>query len=239
MKYENKTVIVTGASKGIGRAILKKCADFGANVVAVYKTDDEAAESLKSEVKQNLLVIKADVSKEVDVKRIIRQTVKRFSAINVLVNNVGTNDPKPISDYKLSEWNAIVSSNLTSVFLCTKYAIPYLEESKGVIINISSRAGFSEIYLPNQIPYSVSKAAVTKFTIDAAKALADKNIRVNAVIPTVTRTQRLKIFTKEEIERLERESKLGSPEEVADLVMELIDDTSANGKILIDKRVKI
>jgi len=238
MKYTGKTVIVTGASKGIGRAIVQKCAKLGANVVAIYKTDDKSAESLKGDTKQNLLLIKADVSKEKDVKRIIDLTIKEFGNIDVLVNNAGIDKPKPVLDYQLSEWEEIISVNLTSVFLCTKYAAPYLEKSKGCIINISSRTGFREMYIPNTIPYSISKAGVTKFTVNASKELADRKIRVNAVIPTVTRTGMLKFLTAEEQKQVEKELRLGSPEEVAELVIELIDDPNANGKVLMDRRVK-
>ena len=239
MRYKGKTIVVTGASKGIGGAIVKKCAKLGANVVAIYKTDDRAAESLKDEIKQNLLLIKADVSKEESVKKAFDQAVKRFGNIDVLINNAGIDNPKPLWEYELSEWNDILSVNLTSVFLCTKYGIPYLEKCKGAIINISSRVGLRDIYIPKAIPYSVSKAGVTKFTENASKELASKHIRVNAVIPTVTRSGMLKFFSKEDIEHLEAESRLGSPEEVADMVIELIDDPSATGKILIDKRVKL
>ena len=133
-----------------------------------------------------------------------------------------------------------MSSNLTSVFLCTKYSIPYLEKSKsGVIVNVASRLGFTEVYGEKFIPYSAAKAGVIKFTLNAAKELSSRNIRVNVIIPTVTKTELIgKLFTKEEIELFERESRLGTPDDAANLAIELIDDLSASGKILTDKRVK-
>ncbi len=239
-KYRERTVIVTGASKGIGRAIAKSCVGLGANVVAVYKSDDRAACDLKRESVGNLQIIKADISKESEVRRVINETVDAFGSIDVLVNNAGIGNLTSIMDCTLEEWNEILSVNLTSIFLFTKHAAQFLEKSSdGLIINVSSRRGLFENNAYGTAAYAASKAAVIRFTLDASRELACCGIRVNAIIPTVTKNSSLfdRIVTKQEKKQFEREGKVGTLGEAVDLVMELIDDSSANGKILVDRRV--
>ncbi|OGK09304.1 hypothetical protein A2767_03660 [Candidatus Roizmanbacteria bacterium RIFCSPHIGHO2_01_FULL_35_10] len=133
----------------------------------------------------------------------------------------------------------MINTNLKSIFLFSKYSIPYLKHSKNpVIINISSRIGFPEYTEPKFVIYGMVKAGVTNFTVGLSKELVLTGIRVNAVIPTPTKTDLFnEVFTPEEEKGLIKKGKLGKPEDVANLVIELINDKSANGKILIDKRV--
>jgi len=236
---QSKTAIVTGASRGIGRAVAEKLLNLGYNVLGVYKKRSDKAEELEKKY-PNVKMIKADIGKSKNAKLIVNTAVKEFGSIDALINNAGIFLGGFVKDFSLKDWNRIISVNLTSKFLLCKYAIPYLEKSSnGVIINISSRFGLNEYNQPYCIAYGVTNAGINNFTAGLAMELEGK-VRVNAVIPTVTNTDRFKnSFSKEEQEEIRKAGKLGTPEEVADLVMELINDKSKNGEIVIDKRVFI
>ena len=232
--------IVTGASRGIGRAIAIKLADLGCRIVGVFEKSDDKAKELEKEY-SHIKMLKADIGIEEKVREVIDFTIDNYRGIDILVNNAGINLWGPIVEYSLKDWNRMLDVNLTSKFLFSKYAIPYLEKSDdGVIINISSRAGMNEYVFADFVAYCVNNAAINNFTVALAKELKPKSIRVNAVIPTVTNTDRFKkAFTKEEKEEVINTGKLGTTEEVADLVVKLIKDERKTGEILIDKRVFI
>lgn len=235
-----KTAIVTGATRGIGRAIAIKLAGLGCEVVGVYKSKGNLASELEKRYK-NIYTIKADVGKEKEVKKVIERTIKKFNSLDILVNNAGIDIFGEIKDYRTEDWDEMINVNLKSVFLFSRESIPYLSQSENpVIINISSRIGYPEFTEPKFVVYGAVKAGVANFTVGLSKELANTGIRVNAVIPTPTKTDLFdEVFTPEEEEILKRKGKLGKPEEVADLVLQLIKDKTANGKILADKRVSL
>ncbi len=240
MKHKNKTAIVTGATRGIGKAIAIALADLNYNVVGVYEKSKNKAKQIEKQY-PNIKLLKADIGSKEKIRRVINYTADKYGAIDILINNAGINLWGPIKDYSLKDWNRMLDVNLTSKFLFSKYAIPFLEKSdNGVIINISSRAGINKFVFADFIAYCVNNAGINNFTVALAKELKPKGIRVNAVIPTVTDTDRFKkAFTKEEKEEIIKAGKLGTPEEVADLVISLIKDKTKTGEILIDKRVFI
>lgn len=232
--------IVTGASRGIGQAIAIKLAELDCNVIGVYEKSNNKAKKLEGK-HQNIKMIKADIGQKENVQKVIGETVDKFKTIDIVINNSGINLWGPIAEFPLKDWNRMLDVNLTAKYLFSKYAIPYLEKSKdGVIINISSRAGMNEYVFADFVSYCVTNAGINNFTAALAKELKPKCIRVNAVIPTVTDTDRFKkAFTKEEQEEVIKAGKLGTPEEAADLVLSLIKDKDKTGEILIDKRVFI
>lgn len=238
-KMKNKTAIVTGASRGIGRTITEKLLKSDYNVLGVYEKRSDKAEELEKKY-PNIKMIKADIEKSKNAKLIVNTATKEFGGINVLINNAGIFLGGFIKKFSLKDWNRIIGVNLTSKFLLCKYALPYLEKSRnGVIINISSRFGLHEYNQPYCIAYGVTNAGINNFTVGLARELEGK-VRVNAVIPTVTNTDRFKnSFNKEEQEEIKKTGKLGTPEEAADSVIELINDESKNGEIIVDKRVYI
>ncbi len=238
MNQNKKIAIVTGASRGIGKATAIKLMKLNYKVFGVFKENDEMASELEKQF-SNLTMIKGDVGKENDVKKIIETVIIESKKIDLVINNTGINLFGEIEKFEAENWNKMIDTNLKSVFLFSKYSIPYLKKSDdGMIINVSSRIGFPEFVESEFVVYGITKAAINYFTVALSKELENTGIRVNAVIPTPTKTDSFdKVFTKEDEEFLKNKGKLGKPEEAADLVIKLIDDKKANGKILTDKRV--
>lgn len=240
MNKNQKVAIVTGASRGIGKAIAIKLTELNYKVVGIYSSNELMASDLEKQY-PDLIMIKGDVGNENDALKIIKTTIQKYGKLDVVVNNVGIDLFGEIESYETKNWDKMIDTNLKSIFLFSKYSIPYLKKSDNpIIVNISSRIGFPEFAEPEFVVYGITKAAVNYFTQALAKELNDSNIRVNAVIPTPTKTDLFdEVFDKEDEESLRNKGKLGKPEEVADLIVELIEDKKANGKILIDKRVSL
>lgn len=236
---KNKIAIVTGASRGIGAAISIKLASEGFRVVGVYEKNKEKADEVEK-TNSNIEMIKADVGNEEEIKKVIDYVIKKYRQIDVVINNAGINIWGPIEKFELKDWNRMLAVNLTAKYLFSKYSIPYLRRTKGVIINISSRGGLNEYVFSEFVSYCVTNAGINNFTKALAKELKNEGIRVNAVIPTVTDTDRFKnAFTSDEQEEVKKAGKLGTPEEVAEHVYSLIEYETKTGEILIDKRVFI
>lgn len=237
---KDKVAIVTGASRGIGKAIAIKLIHLDYKVIGIYHFHDDLASELEKQY-PSLTMIKGDVADENFVLKIIKIAFKKYQKIDVVINNVGIDLYGKIEKYKTENWDRMINTNLRSVFLFSRHSIPYLKKSDNpVIINISSRIGFPEFSEPEFIAYGTTKAAINYFTVALAKELEKTKIRVNAVIPTPTKTDLFdEVFTKEDEDFLKNKGKLGQPSDVADMVVVLIQDKLANGKILIDKRVNL
>lgn len=183
-----KVCLVTGASSGIGRATALLFAEKGAKVVAVGRNDKELsavreeAQNFPGEMKIQL----ADVLESSQVEKTVRNAIESFGQIDVLVNAAGIIMNGSIETTTMDDWDKMMNINLRSVFNLTQKCVPFLEKTKGNIVNVSSVAGPRSF--PNLLAYSVSKAAVDQFTRCAALDLAPKQIRVNAVNPGVVVT---------------------------------------------------
>lgn len=238
MNENQKVAIVTGASRGIGKAIATKLIALNYKVFGIFKENDELASELEKQF-PNLTMIKSDVGNEKNILNIIKTATNKGGILDVIVNNAGIDLYGNIDKYKTKDWDKMFDVNLKSIFLFSKYSIPYLKKSDNpIIINISSRIGFAEFAEPEFIVYGITKAGVNYFTQALALELKETKIRVNGIIPTPTKTDLFdEVFTKKEEDLLKNKGKLGKPEEVADLVVELIEDKKANGKILTDERV--
>lgn len=238
MNENKKVAIVSGATRGIGRATAIKLLELNYEVVGIFNSNDEMASKLIQKYPK-LMMIKGDVGKEKDVLNIIKTVIDKYERLDVVVNNAGIDLYGNIDKYETKDWNRMFDVNLKSVFLFSKYSIPFLKKSDNpIIINISSRIGTAEYSEPEFVVYGTTKAAVSYFTQALSKELESTKIRVNAVIPTPTKTDMFdEVFTKEDEGILKNKGKLGKPEEVADLIVELIQDKKTNGKILTDKRV--
>lgn len=232
------TAIVTGASRGIGRATALKLKQLGYNVVGTYLSSTEKAKELTG---LGIDMRQADAGVEQDVIDAIDYTVKKYGSLDLVVNNAGIDIFGKIETYKLQDWEQMLASDLTSVFLMSKYAIPHLKKSDNAnIVNISSRLGIAEHAEPEFVVYSAIKAAVNNLTIALSRELKDDGIRVNAVIPAPTETDLFrKVFTPDEQDAVRAKGKLGQPEDVAGLVVTIINDQQATGRILSDKRVAL
>ena len=232
-----KTIIVTGASRGIGAAIVKMLAKEDYNIVLNYNKSEEIAKKLQEEfTKQgkNVEIFKADVSKREEVKKLIEFTINKFKKIDVLINNAGISQTRLFTDITDEDWNNMLNVNLNSVFYMTQEVVPYMiHEKEGCIINISSIWGITGAACETH--YSVAKAGVDAITKSLAKELGPSNIRVNSIAPGIIDTDMNKYLSDEELANIEEEiplGKIGSPETIAKCVKWLIEDDYTTGQII-------
>ncbi|XP_026756545.2 3-oxoacyl-[acyl-carrier-protein] reductase FabG-like [Galleria mellonella] len=186
MGFNNKVVIVTGASSGIGAAAAVLFAKEGARVVMVGRNESKLSKVAEQCARggQTPLVIRADVSNDNDVKRIIDETIKKFGKIDILVNNAGMGSFGFILNGSiLKAYDEVMAVNMRSIVHLTALAAPHLVKTKGNIVNISSVAGKMTSSVPGFLAYSVSKAALDHFTRGAALELAASGVRVNGISP--------------------------------------------------------
>lgn len=232
-----KTIIVTGASRGIGAAIVKMLAKEDYNIVLNYNKSEEIAKKIQEEfTKQgkNVEIFKADVSKREEVKKLIEFTINKFKKIDVLINNAGISQTRLFTDITDEDWNNMLNVNLNSVFYMTQEVLPYMiHEKEGCIINISSIWGITGAACETH--YSVAKAGVDAMTKSLAKELGPSNIRVNSIAPGIIDTDMNKYLSDEELANIEEEiplGKIGSPETIAKCVKWLIEDDYTTGQII-------
>ena len=199
-----KTALVTGSSRGIGRAIATLFARNGYNVVINYnKSEEKARELYESLTKEGLQVriFKADISKKEEANALVNYTIGQFENIDVLVNNAGICKPCLFTDISYEQWDEVMSVNLNGVFYVTKKALQYmLPNMSGKIINISSMWGL--VGSSYEVDYSTSKAAVIGFTKALAKELGPSNINVNAIAPGVINTDMVNDLSVETMQML-------------------------------------
>ncbi|KAJ2943007.1 hypothetical protein O0L34_g15198 [Tuta absoluta] len=228
MSFKNKVVLVTGASSGIGAATAILFAKEGANVSMVGRNQKklDAVAAKVGAVGKTPLVINADVSKDNDVKRIITETISKFSKLDVLVNNAGFTTEGSILDGKLLQsYDAIMSVNVRAVINLTTLSAPHLAATKGNIINISSVASKTTPSRPDFLAYYVSKAALDHFTRGAALELSSSGIRVNSINPGPVKTDFMENanidVTWDDFVSVTPLGRVSDSEEIADLVMYL------------------
>ncbi len=241
-----RTALVTGAAKGIGRAIAIRLAKENFNLALNYLSDDDSADETVREClkhTRNVLLLKADVSREKDVKQMSESLINRFSTIDVVLNNAGLNIDKPMLDLSENEWDSVVDTNMKGTFLVSKEMAGYMlrQGSGGHIINIGATTGIRG--RKNGINYCASKAGVIVMTKCMAMELAPK-VRVNCVIPGLTWTEETE--TRFDLRNKENEdlkikgiplNRIAEPEEIADVVGFLVSDGAKyiNGqKIIVD-----
>lgn len=185
MSFSGKVVIVTGASSGIGAQTAKDFSKLGASLVLVGRNQENlqkvAAECIDQ---KKALTVLADVTNEDETKRIIEETIKKFGQIDVLVNNAGMLETGTIENTSLEQYDRVMGTNMRSIYHLTMLAVPYLVQTEGNIVNVSSVNGIRSF--PGVLAYNISKAAVDQFTRCVALELAPKKVRVNAVNPGET-----------------------------------------------------
>jgi len=220
---ENKVALVTGASRGIGKAIALDLARNGASVAVNYAGNEAKANEVVDEIKANggnAFAIRADVSNADDVTDMIKQVISQYGQLDILVNNAGITRDNLIMRMKDSEWDDVINTNLKGVFLCTKGVTrQMMKQRSGRIINITSVVGVSGN--PGQANYVAAKAGVIGLTKTSAKELASRNITVNAVAPgfiTTDMTDELTDDLKAEMLKQIPLAKLGEPSDIANIV---------------------
>jgi 3-oxoacyl-[acyl-carrier protein] reductase len=224
MKFKNKTVLVTGSSRGIGRATAIAFAQEGANVAINYVENKAAADEVIAEIKKmgaNAVAIQADVASESDVQKMIEETAKVFGGIDILVNNAGIVFDVPILEKTVEQWERVLRVNLIGTFLCIKHVVPHMRGKIGAcIVNISSTNGIDSLS-PESADYDTSKAGVISLTKNFSQALAPE-IRVNAIAPGWVDTDINADLSKDFIESETKKIALhrwGRPEEIAKAVL--------------------
>lgn len=228
---KGKCAVVTGATRGIGRAIALKLGQLGANLVINYRSKDEEAVTLKEELLAlgvDVLVVKGDISLDADAKKLMDEAKNKFGSIDVLVNNAGITKDTLILRMKEEDFDQVIDVNLKGTFNCLKHVAPIMvKQRSGKIINLSSVVGI--IGNAGQVNYSASKAGVIGMTKSLAKELGGRGINVNAVAPGYIQTDmtaELNDKTKEQLQGAIPLKRLGNPEDVAEVVAFLSTDAS-------------
>ncbi|WP_049935465.1 SDR family NAD(P)-dependent oxidoreductase [Haloplanus natans] len=192
-RLDGETAIVTGASRGIGRALAEALAEAGANVCVVSRSEADgqrAADEIADATGVETLAVRADVTDESAVEAMVEATLDTFGAIDVLVNNAGIARTAPAHEMSLETWNEVLRTNLTGVFLCTKHAgRAMIEGDGGNVINMASMSAFVANYPQEEVVYHASKGGVVSFTRQLASEWAGYDIRANALAPGYIRTE--------------------------------------------------
>jgi len=232
MKLKDKVALVTGASRGLGKAIALQLAADGAQVIVNYVASADKAEEVVAAIQSEggkALAMKADVSNLEEVEKMVDTVYEQFGRIDILVNNAGVTRDELLISMEREDWDKVIATNLGGLFNCTKAAAKYMMMQKsGRIINMSSVAG--ERGGRGQSNYAASKGAVNAFTRSVAMELARKKVTVNAVAPGVVETE----MSSEVIRRAQdiilnsvALKRLGQPEEIAKVVAFLASDDSS------------
>jgi len=232
MRLANRVAIVTGSSRGIGKAIAKLFASEGARVVVNYSKSEKEALAVVDEIKRDggrAIHLQADISKSDDVRKMVQRTVQEYNGVDILVNNAGVHFAKDFFDITEDEWNRTIDVNLKGAYLCSKEVAPIMiKQKRGRIINISSNSGEYHQSAMRFVEYVVSKAGMNGLTRALALKLGPY-IRVNAILPGYISTEMVAHFTPEDEKMLMNETavkRFGKVEDVAYAALFLASDES-------------
>ena len=235
----NKVAVVTGSSRGIGAGIAQALAAQGARVVVNHRSSPAGAEEVAAGISSSggeAVVIQADVSLGEEAQRLIKETIDTYGQIDILVNNAGTTRDKLIMQMKEDDWDVVLQTNLSSVYLCSKAVIrPMMKKRSGRIINITSVVGLAG--QAGQTNYASSKAGIIGFTKSLAKEVGSRNITVNAVAPGFIPTALTNVLPEEQIQLVVQNTplgRLGTLEDVAATVVFLASEEASfiTGQVL-------
>ena len=229
---EDKVVVITGASRGIGKSIAEECVKQGAKVAFTYLSSEEKAKALENELSAGGGVakgFKSDASKFDEAQSLIDAVIEEFGTVDVLVNNAGITRDTLLMRMSEEQWDEVINTNLKSVFNLTKAVQrPMLKARKGSIINMSSVVGVSGN--AGQANYAASKAGLIGFTKSVAQELGSRNIRCNAIAPGFIETEMTEALDQKVVDEWRASIPLkrgGAPKDVADLTVFLASDMSA------------
>ena len=220
-------ILITGGTRGIGKACVKAFAEQGNKVAFIYKSSDAEATKLSTEL--SCIAVKGDISSPENCEATTKRAIEELGGIDVLVNNAGISQIKLFTDITNADWDNMISTNLSGVFYATRAAVPYMVSQKsGRIIQIGSMWGKTGASC--EVHYSATKAALRGMTMALAKELGPSGITVNAVEPGVIATEMNASLDEDTLNSLKDETplgRLGKPEEVAELVLFLASDAAS------------
>lgn len=224
-----KTVLITGGTRGIGRATAMLFLNKGYNTVITYEKSDDIAREMEDSFSKGFVALKCDVASAKEVEKAIEFIKSKFGGVDILVNNAAISMQKLIQDMTEDEWDRVFDVNIKSMFNTVKYTVPYMINRKwGKIVNISSIWGMTGASC--EVAYSASKAAVIGYTKALAKELGPSGICVNSVAPGVIDTDMNKMHGIDVMNELKDETplgKIGTPDEVAKVIEFLAEDNSS------------
>ena len=233
----SKTIIITGASRGIGRRTAMALAEDGYNIVANYNKSEQEAKILKYDLKQegcNIEIFKADVSLRSECKKLIEFAINKYKKIDVLINNAGISHFGTFTELTDEEIERMIKVNLFSaIYLSQEAAKQMIHQKEGCIINMSSIWGITGASC--EVIYSITKAGIDGLTKSLAKELGPSNIRVNSIAPGIIETDMIENLSSEEIEEIEKQiplGKVGGPQDIAKAIEWLIEDEYTTGQII-------
>lgn len=231
-KPEEKVALITGSSRGIGKATALRLAEDGVNVIINYLNYEKGAEGTAQEIRKmgcKVFTFQADIRSFKETQNLVNFTIEKFAKIDILVNNAGIVQDRTLQKMSLEEWENVIRTNLTGVFYCSKLVIPEMAKQKsGRIINVCSVVG--QIGNFGQANYAAAKAGILGFTKSLALEVASKGITVNAVCPGFIDTdmvRKLDSQIKEELLQRIPLRRFGYPREVAELIAFLASERSS------------
>ena len=231
MNFNNKVVIVTGGTRGIGLEVVKSFSNMGANVI-MFGSKKETVDKAVAELSKENIIVEGyypNLNNYQEVENTMKEIYNKYGKIDVLINNAGMSANKKIEDTTSEEFMHIMDININAMYNTSKAVIPYMKGNKsGVILNTSSMV--SKYGQPSGLAYPTSKFAVNGFTLSLARELAPYNIRVNAVAPGITNTDMVKKLPKEMIEPLIKTiplGRIGEPKDIANAFIFLASDMAS------------
>ncbi len=234
---EKKIIIITGASRGIGREIAKTLAREGYTIIANYNKSEREAQKLKKELQEEnkeIDIYKANIANEEETQEMIKYVIKKYKKIDVLINNAGIDKIQLVTEVTKKDWDEIINTNLYGTFYISQQAAKNMIQNKqGKIINISSIWG--QIGASMEVVYSISKAGVDGLTKALAKELGPSGIQVNSIAPGFIKTEMNSNFNEQEINEIKDEiplQKLGECTDIARCVKWLIEDNYVTGQVI-------
>lgn len=225
-------ILISGASRGIGRQIAIDLSQTGYTVIANYNKSEQSAKELQTQF--NIDTFQADISKGTEIKQLTDYVLKKYGKIDVLINNAGISQTKLFTDITDEDWNQMINTNLYSAFKLTQKCLPNMIHNKsGSIINISSMWG--QVGASCESLYSITKAGIDAMTKSLAKELGPSGIRVNSIAPGFIDTDMNKCYSKEDVQGIISETpleKIGQPSDISKCIKWLIEDQFTTGQII-------
>lgn len=228
----SKIILISGASRGIGKQTAIELAKYGYTVIAGYNKSEHSAIELQKEY--NIDIFKSDISKKTEINKLTDYVLNKYKKIDILINNAGISQTKLFTDITDEDWNLMINTNLYSCFKLTQNCLPNMIHNKsGCIINISSMWG--QVGASCESLYSITKAGIDAMTKSLAKELGPSGIRVNSIAPGFIDTDMNKCYSKQDIQNITNDTpleKIGTPSDISKCIKWLIEDNFTTGQII-------